>query len=247
VSTQNGSIAAAVPASAARVERRFRPMQGAANRLALGLGALGSAALGAGVYGAWLSPHEVRGAVALLLGGSAALVACFLSSPRQVPELWVGDLGVTLGDPTETPRVAWYEIQQVKVVGDVLRLTTERGQVDVPLVAHARGVTRILAEASLRMGERVDVSPAAHARLPPLADSEGELVPGARLQLAGRQCVASGKGIIFEGDARLCNNCAALYHVRYVPPRCLRCERPFENVPQAARAVEVPATPARFD
>jgi hypothetical protein len=235
----------AVPASASRVERRFRPAQAPANKLALGLGLLGSAALGAGVYGAGLAPHEVRGSLALLLGGLAALVVAFFISPRQVPVLWVGDLGVTFGDPTETPRVAWYEIKQVQLLGEVLRLTTEQGQIDVPVGAHASGATRILAEAALRIGARVDVSPAAHARLPPLADSAGELMPAARLQLAGRKCLASGKSITFESDARLCDNCAALYHASHVPARCLRCERGLQNAPLATPEPGFSAVPAR--
>jgi hypothetical protein len=206
------------------------------SKLALGLGLLGSAALGAGAYGLWLAPEVVAGSAALLFGGLLALSAALLLSPRATPPVRVGALGVMLGEPPEAQRVPWCEIQNVRVVGEELRLETKDGALPVPLVAHARAAARILAEAAQRIGARVDVSPRAHERLPPLTDDHAELVPLVRLQLAGRKCTASGTSITFESDARLCENCAALYHVSHAPLSCLRCERPLQAARQGAAA-----------
>jgi hypothetical protein len=93
-----------------------------------------------------------------------------------------------------------------------------------------------VAEASRRIPSRVDISPKAHERLPRLVDAEGVVVPATRLQLAGQKCSASGVSITFESDARLCANCAALYHVQHVPAACLRCERPLAQAAASARA-----------
>jgi hypothetical protein len=225
----------AATAASARTERRFLPAPSSGAKWALGLGLLGSALLGAAVYGLWLAPEPVSGSTALALVALAAIAGASWMRRTAPPPLRVGELGVTWGEPAEAPRVAWCEIKKLSVVGAHLRLDTEQGLIDVPLVAHARGVARILAEASVRIGSRVDVSPRAHERLPPLLDTDGEIVPAAGLQIAGRKCTASGKSITFESDARLCESCAALYHQSHVPAQCSRCERPLDgSAPSAA-------------
>jgi hypothetical protein len=223
----NGGIAAGkAGADGLRVERQFQARPPSSAKVVLGLGFLGSAALGAGVFGLWLAPSVVPGASALLAGGALGLIVA-LYGGREVPPVRVGELGVTYGDPTEATRLAWCDVQAVRVVGDVLRLETVGAPVDVPLAAHGRAAARIVAEASKRLGQRVDVSPRAHERLPPLAESDGEIVPALRLQLAGRRCAVSGKSITFESDARLCPNCAAVYHASHVPAECTSCQRPL--------------------
>jgi hypothetical protein len=224
----NGGIAPgkAGAADGARVERHFQARPPSSAKVVLGLGFLGSAALGAGVAGLWLAPSVVPGASALLAGGALGLIVA-LYGGREVPPVRVGELGVTFGDPAEATRLAWCDVRAVRIAGDALRLETAGAPVAVPLGAHGRAAARILAEASKRIGERVDVSPKAHERLPALADSDGEIVPALRLQLAGRRCAASGKSITFESDARLCPNCAALYHAGHVPAECTSCKRPL--------------------
>ena len=221
----------------ARVERQFTPASGSTSRLALGLGFAGSAALGAGVFGAWLAHDPVKGSSALLLGGLVGLGAGHWLNPRPLPSVRVGDLGITIGDPREAPRVAWCDIARVHIADGELRLDVPNGTtLRVPLVAHGQAAARIIAEASRRIGARVDVSPKAHERLPRLNDQDGQLVPAGRLQLAGRKCAASDKSITFESDAWLCPNCAALYHASQVPAACVRCEHPLGGVKPAARA-----------
>lgn len=222
----NGSVAPgkAGAAESVRVERQFQARPPSSAKVVLGLGFLGSAALGAGVFGLWLAPSGVPGASALLVGGALGLIVA-LYGRREVPPVRVGELGVTFGDPVEAARLAWCDVRAVRIAGDALRLETAGAPLDVPLAPHGRAAARILAEASTRIGERVDVSPKAHERLPPLVEDDAELVPALRLQLAGRRCAVSGKTITFENDARLCPNCAALYHVSHVPATCTSCQR----------------------
>ena len=207
-----------------RVERLFVPRLGRASKLQLGLGMLGCAALGAGVYGAFLAPHPVSAAWPLLLGGIVVAAMAALSGPRQAQSVRVGELGIIVGDPAEARRLYWYELDAVGIADDALALESSQGPIRLPLAVHAAAAARIVAEASRRLPSRVEISPKAHERLPRLDDAAGETVPAARLQLAGQKCAASGVTITFETDARLCDNCAALYHKDHVPALCTRCE-----------------------
>lgn len=211
------------PATGERVEWLYRPHAGSASKLGLALGMLGCAALGAGVYAAWLAPHPLGAAWPLLIGGLLAVVVASFVSPKEPPPVRIGELGVIVGDPAEAERLHWHALSAVRIVGDDLRLESSDGAVVLPLAAHAAAAARIVAEASQRIASRVDISPKAHERLPRLSEAAGERVPAARLQLAGQKCAASGTSITFESDARLCPNCAALYHIKHVPAACLRC------------------------
>jgi hypothetical protein len=210
------------------------PQGGSRSKLALGLGMLGCAALGAGVYGAWLARQPVGAAWPLLIGGLAAAALAWWLSSAEAPPVRVGELGVIVGDPAEARRLHWHEVSGVRIAGEELRLESTEHPVALPLAAHGRAAARIVAEASRRIPSRVDISPKAHERLPRLVDAEGVVVPATRLQLAGQKCAASGVSITFESDARLCANCAALYHVQHVPAACLRCERPLVQAAQPA-------------
>jgi hypothetical protein len=236
VPTETAASPLTLAASTERVERLFSPQPGSRSKLALGLGMLGCAALGAGVYGAWLAPDAVAAAWPLLIGGLVAVAVAWFSSPAQPAPVRVGELGVIVGDPAEARRVHWHEVSGVRIVGDDLRLESSEPLIVLSLAAHARAAARIVAEASQRIEKRVDISPKAHERLPRLSDAEGELVPAARLQLAGQKCAASGVTITFESDARLCANCAALYHQQHVPATCSSCERSLVEAASVAAA-----------
>jgi hypothetical protein len=222
---------------AAAVERQFSPPPSLASRVGLGLVALGCAALGAAVYGLWLAPDPVAGSgwilgAGALLGGLGAGLGA-----RRAPLLRVGPFGITLGDPRELPRVPWCDMQRIHVAGEALRIETAHGSFDLPFTAYGPAIARILAEAAARIGERVDVSPRAHERLPALSETAGEIVPAGRLQVAGRKCLASGSSLTFETDARWCDNCAALYHRQHLPVTCASCGRPLSgSAASAARA-----------
>jgi hypothetical protein len=223
-------------ASAERFERLFLPSSGSASKLGVGLGMLGCAALGAGVYGTWLAPHTPSASPALLIGGLVMAAVAWFIAPKEAPPVRVGELGVIVGDPAEARRLYWHEIDAVRIDGDALLLASKELPVSLSLAAHARAAARLIAEASQRIAARVDISPRAHERLPRLADAEGQRVPAARLQLTGRRCAASDTVITFENDARLCANCAAIYHVSHVPAACVRCDRPLAPSSDVARA-----------
>jgi hypothetical protein len=212
----------------ARVERLFLPRPGANGRVATVLAALSCAALGAGVFGSWMAASPIAGSGPLLLGGLVlGGVAVWLAQRRPAP-IRVGSLGVTVGDPTEAPRWAWCEMRRIGVEGEQLRIETSEAPLFIPLAAHGPAAARILAEAALRIPDRVEVSPRAQERVPPLVDGEGAIVIAGRLQIAGRKCLASGVSLTFESDARLCENCAALYHRQHAPAECMSCGRPLQ-------------------
>lgn len=223
-------------ASSERVERLFVPQGGSRSKLAFGLGMLGCAALGAGVYAAWLARQPLGAGWPLLIGGLAAAAVAWWLRAAEAPPVRVGELGVIVGDPAETRRLHWHEVSSVRIADEALRIESSEPLVTLPLAAHGQAAARIVAEASRRIPSRVDISPKAHERLPRLVDAEGVVVPATRLQLAGQKCAASGVSITFESDARLCANCAALYHVQHVPAACLRCERPLAHAAASARA-----------
>jgi hypothetical protein len=60
--------------------------------------------------------------------------------------------------------------------------------------------------------------------LPTPRDDDGELLVVESLQVAGRECAASGKTIAFERDARLCPQCCQVYLKDRVPKKCLTCD-----------------------
>jgi hypothetical protein len=209
------------PNATAGVERRFLAQQ--SSRVGLGLSALGCAGLGAGVFGLWLAQEAVAGAGWLLAGGALAAVAGAALLLKEPPGVRVGALGVTLGDQSEAQRVPWCEIQRIHVAGEELLLDTARGPLRIALGSQGHAAARIVAEAAQRIAARLELSPKAHERLPALSESEGEIVPAARLQVAGRKCLASGISITFESEARVCERCAALYHRQHVPAQCQSC------------------------
>jgi hypothetical protein len=212
----------------ARVERLFLPRPGTNGRVATLLAALGCAALGAGVFGSWIAASPIAGSGLLLLGGLVLGGAAFWLVQRRPAPIRVGSLGITLGDPAEAPRWAWCDIRRVGVEGEQLRIETSAAPLFIPLAAHGPAAARILAEAALRIADRVEVSPRAQERVPSLVDTEGAIVIAGRLQIAGRKCLASGVSLTFESDARLCENCAALYHRQHAPAECMCCGRPLQ-------------------
>ncbi|MEY4549381.1 MAG: hypothetical protein RL685_5576 [Pseudomonadota bacterium] len=218
--------------SSAGVERRFTAQQ--SPRLALGVSALGCAGLGAGVFGLWLAPEAISGSGWLLVGGLLVAAVGGWLLLKEPPSVRVGALGVTLGEPHEAQCLPWCDIQRIHVAGEELLLETARAPLRVSLASHGRAAARIVAEAAQRIAPRLDLSPKAHERLPALSEADGEVVPAGRLQVAGRKCLASGSSITFESDARLCDQCAALYHRQHVPAECQSCGRGLEQPRSAA-------------
>jgi hypothetical protein len=218
------------------VERRFLPLPTRSSRIGIALIGLGCAGLGAGVYGLWLAPEPIVRAGWFMAAGLIVGLLGLAQRSQEPPVVRVGALGITLGEPGEAQTVPWCDLQRIHVEASELRIETSRGPLQLSLEAHGRAVARIVAEAAQRIGSRLELSPRAHERLPALADTDGEIVPAARLQVAGRKCLASGTSITFESDAQLCEQCAALYHRQHVPAECKSCGRSLASSGSAARA-----------
>lgn len=204
------------------MERRFEPSRVGRSRWLFVVGWLGSAALGAGVFGIWLAHPTLTAAQPLFWAGLAVSVASVLLSPAHVPAVRVGTLGVALGESGDEVRLPWWDVQRVSIRGGSLTVQGSAAAIGVPLAQHAAAAARIVSEAARRVGDRVDVSPADHERLPAPRDDDSREV-ATRVQLAGRRCRASDRPITFERDARLCDNCGATYHVEQFPVVCNAC------------------------
>jgi hypothetical protein len=222
--------------AAARVERRFLPVPTRSFQVGMGLIGLGCVGLGAGVFGRWFMPEPVASAGWLLAAGAALVAAGAFVRAQQPPAVRVGALGITLGDPQEAQCLPWCDVQRIHADAEALRIETARGPLALSLAAHGRAAARIVAEAAQRIGTRLELSPRAHERLPALTDADAEVVPAARLQLAGRKCLASGVSITFESDAHLCEQCAALYHREHVPAACACCGKALGAPARSAAA-----------
>ena len=222
VDTQISSKAEAVVVSE-RVERRFSPAAGAERWIAFGLAMLGALLLGAAFYGAMVAAAPVPGSGYLFVLGVLLASIGGLWGARPPASVRIGDLGVALEGGEEVTRLSWFELETVRVIGRQLVLQGKNQSLSIPLGAHAQAARQIIAEAARRIPQRVDVSSAALDRLPALDANAGALVPIVGFQVTGRRCLASGTPITFEADARLCQNCGAVYHVRHVPEACAAC------------------------
>jgi hypothetical protein len=220
----------------ADIERRFSPLPSRGSQIGIGLIALGCAGLGAAFFGLAIAREPIAGSGWILLGGMLVAALGTGLRLREPPAVRVGARGVTVGEPGEAQYLPWCDMQRIHVEGSELRIDSARTPLRLSLATHGRAAARIVAEAAQRIGSRLELSPRAHERLPALADADGELVPAGRLQLAGRRCLASGTSITFESDARLCEQCAALYHRQHVPSECKSCGRALPAAATAARA-----------
>ena len=220
---------------AASMERRFSALPSRSSQFGIGLIALGCAGLGAAFFGLSIAREPIAGSGWLLLGGVLVAALGIGLRLREPPAVRVGARGITIGDPGEAQCLPWCDVQRIHVEGSELRIDSARGPLRLSLAAYGRAAARIVAEAAQRIGSRLELSPRTHERLPALAESAGEIVAAGRLQLAGRRCLASGTSITFESDARLCDQCAALYHRQHLPAECKSCGRALTGAAAPSR------------
>lgn len=207
-----------------RRERRFLPDPTRTSVPAFVAALVGGLVLGAGVYGQWV--REVPFEIAPYLvgvGGLLAVAALWLGDAGLVP-VRVGDAGVALERRHEVVRVAWCDMKRVRVEGRQLTIdATSGGPVTIPIAAHPLAVSWIVSESARRVPEVVDVPRSLAEQLPAPGERDGEVLPVGEVQVAGRHCASSDKPISFERDARLCPNCAQVYHKDHVPKSCVTC------------------------
>jgi hypothetical protein len=208
----------------ARKERRYVGETTYASKLAVGTGMLGCLALGAGVYAKWVSEQPLSAAPWLLASGAVVLGGALIFGDLGTPPVRVGDAGIAIESGRELERFAWCDLERVYAEGGKLVLKTKEQTFALTIAAQPKAVARILAEGTRRVPEAMDVKREALEGLPAPRDDDGELLAVESLQVAGRNCAASGKTIAFERDARLCPQCCQVYLKDRVPKKCLTCK-----------------------
>ncbi len=211
--------------TAALQEELFVPTPQTSGTLARVVGMLGSAALGAAVYGALKTDYGSAVLAPLAFGGVGGLIFG-LRGPAPGVSVRVGPLGVAVDAGDGLRRAGWWQIKGLSVVGEELRLAAEAGTLSIPLLSQRRAAARIWAEAKRRIGDLVELPDEPPSPLRDGGAAPGQLVNVLRAQLVGQRCLASGERISLERDAAPCSNCAAPYHRRQSPERCLHCGRP---------------------
>lgn len=207
-----------------RLEWRFEPEQMRTSLVGAVVGMIAAAALGAGVFAQWIhDPSQPFAPYLLAVGALGVLGALFLSDAGAVP-VRVGDPGVAVEKPSDTLRIPWCDMKHIRVERGGLTISASDNSVRIPLTVHRNAIARILAEAVVRAPDAMDVKGDAVENLPKPSDDAGARVPIEMLQIAGRACAATDKPIAFERDARLCPNCAQVYHKDHVPKTCTTCE-----------------------
>jgi hypothetical protein len=208
-----------------RKERRFVGEQTYASKLTTSVGMLGALGLGAGVYAQWVSDNPGKSAPYLLVAGALLLGGSLYYGDAGTLPVRVGDAGIAIERGKELERVAWCDLERVYVKDGKLRLDAKGGVTfEIVIDAHPKGVARILAEGTRRVPAAMDVKRSAVSGVPEPRDDDGEVLVVESIQVAGRECAASGKTIAFERDARLCPQCCQVYLKDVVPKKCLTCE-----------------------
>ncbi len=217
-----------------RKERRFEPEPTYASRASIGGGMLGALVLGAGVYSQWLSDNPRAVAPYLFGVGAASLGAALWFGDAGALPVRVGDAGVAIEKGTELARLSWCDMERVFTERGELVAKGKELTLRIPIAAHRTAVAWILSEGTQRLPAVMDVKRQSLQGLPEPKDNDGDFVTIEGLQVAGRQCAASGKPISFERDARLCPVCAQVYLRDQLPKKCVTCDAEL-----GTRAVEV--------
>ena len=216
-----------------RKERRFVVQQTQSSRLSAGAGMAGALALGAGVYAQWIREPPLGYAQYLVAGGALTLGAALWFSDSGGDPVRIGDAGIAIEKRGELTRVPWCDLKRVFMKSGKLVLETEEQSLEIPVAPHKAAVSLLLKELVSRLPDALDVKQSEIKDLPEPKESDGELVPVENLQVAGKVCAASDTPISFERDARLCPNCAQVYHKDHVPKKCVTCSEEL-----AARAYQ---------
>ena len=212
-----------------RKERRFSAEQTQTTKLAAIGGMVGAAILGAGVYGQWIRPWSTEGAIELtyarylVASGAVALGVALWFSDGGGSTIRVGMAGVGVEKGNELTRIAWCDLTRVYVDGGKLVLESEETTLSLVILPNRTAVAWILKEGTQRVPDVMDVKTSEADALPAPKDDDAQLVPMLPVQVSGKHCKNSGKVISFEKDARLCPNCAEVYHHAHVPKKCASC------------------------
>ncbi|MEB2310923.1 MAG: hypothetical protein OZ921_10710 [Sorangiineae bacterium] len=211
-----------------RKERRFLPKQTQTSVLAVGGGMLGALVLGAGVYDQWLSDAPHSYARWIVTAGVIGLGVALWFGDAGAHPVRVGDVGLAVDKGDQIVRLAWCDIERIGVdQGQLVAKGTSGVTLAVPLRMHPVAAAWILSEGARRIPRAMDVKTSVVEGLPKPAATDGEVRTIDDYQVAGRECAASGELITLERDARLCPNCAQIYHKDHAPRKCVTCGEPL--------------------
>lgn len=217
-----------------RKERRFLPRQTHTSWAAVAAGAVGAIGLGAGVYAQWISDPPHHFAPYIVTGGALVLAGALWFGDTGAVPVRVGDAGIAIEKGKELVRLPWCDIQRISVEKGQLIARGEDVTLTMPVAAHRTAVAWVLKEGVRRVPDTIDVKSSVVDTLPKPLPDDGDVLPVEGVQVAGRECAASGETIAFEADARLCPTCGQVYHKAHVPKNCATCGETLGS--QAIRA-----------
>ncbi|MFO0665244.1 MAG: hypothetical protein U0174_14915 [Polyangiaceae bacterium] len=213
---------------AERIDRRFLPESTTSSTIVYVLAFVGALALGAGTYAQFGRDGESilhDKAFWFFASGAVAVALALWFSSSGEAALRVGAPGVAF-ERGSVRRIPWFNLESVAWAEgpEALSLTgkDEEGKTfsfQVRAKAHPQAAAWILKEAFERVPERVEVPDTVKARLPEADEYAGQKILEP-LQLVGKKCAESGKGISYEHDARVCPKCERIYHKHRVPKMC---------------------------
>lgn len=209
-------------------ERRFEPGATMSPAVAYAAGALGALAMGAGAWeefgsivdGSAIEPLKI--APYILTSGALLVGAAIWVGTSGEPPIRVGDRGIGV-EKGGLRRMPWYSVERIEWRGEAVRVT---GRDDaggaMQVVARAdiypQAAAWIVKEARARVPASVDVPE--DATLQQANASAGTTLAVEPPQVVGTHCVASGRVISYEPDARSCPRCGRVYHKAHVPETC---------------------------
>lgn len=211
-----------------RVDRRFLPESTTSSNIVYLLGFVGALALGAGTYAQFgrdgASVFHDK-AFWFFAGGAMSVALALWFSSSGEAALRVGAPGIAF-ERGGVRRIPWFNLESLVWADgpEALSVTgkDEEGKsftFQVRAKAHPQAAAWILKEASERVPDRVEVPEGIKERLPEADEYAGQKILEP-LQLVGKKCAVSGKGISYEHDARVCPKCERIYHKHRVPKAC---------------------------
>ena len=209
----------------ALLERRYVEEVNRIDYVAFGPLLIAGLCLGAGSYTHFVMepPAEYQGF--LILGGLVALGFSAFRWTGRGSQVLVGDAGVALERGGEVNRLLWWEIKSIRYESESLVLVGENTKLTLSSHLHVRAIRAVLKEAVERLPNILDVPAKLVDELPKLKEQiEPKAAPVQSLQVAGKRCAKSQQVITVERDARLCPNCASVYHYKQLPKVCVNCK-----------------------
>jgi hypothetical protein len=209
----------------ALLERCYRQESSSPDFIAWACLVVAGLSLGAVSYGYFFVPTSEYQTTLVVVFFVAQGIALYRGFANQT-KILVGDAGVAIEQTTEQNRLLWWEIKSVRYETESLVLVGETTSLRIPSQVHTRAIRAILAEAAERLPNILDVPSKIANELPTLKDAPQP--PAKRvesLQIAGKRCASTRQVITVERDARLCPQCASVYHRNNLPQVCVTCHR----------------------